>query len=336
MVNLDTPILVFALTGEVTDRERRVLASNTWSVSAIVYWELAKLAQLGRIDIFEHSRLAGRPCRKHPVHKARFQERSRGRTDRGDQHHPPSSASNSRSPEQSFSSRQVRLSQRRSNVWPWSKVRPALGSELCGLRALGSLMIAQTLQLLTNNPTNNRFDFRRSLGRNRSKWAEAMGGYAGAEVTRWAQEKGALPFPERKVEECGQRCAELLASFFRWGATSALQIAAQKYGRHDYGYESVSEWTAPRDYHQLQAALGADTRTQERPGRWKPHPRPQSPIHKAQPSRCLHARGKAREVLPLARSSRRTAGRSSRPGTSVRPRLVLEFTRDRETAQLFR
>jgi PIN domain nuclease of toxin-antitoxin system len=51
MVNLDTHILVFALTGEVTDRERRVLASNTWSVSAIVLWELAKFAQLGRIDI---------------------------------------------------------------------------------------------------------------------------------------------------------------------------------------------------------------------------------------------------------------------------------------------
>jgi PIN domain nuclease of toxin-antitoxin system len=51
MVSVDTHILVFALTGEVTDRERRVLASNTWSVSAIVLWELAKLAQLGRIDI---------------------------------------------------------------------------------------------------------------------------------------------------------------------------------------------------------------------------------------------------------------------------------------------
>jgi len=51
MVNVDTHILVFALTGEVTNRERRILASNTWSVSAIVFWELAKLAQLGRIDI---------------------------------------------------------------------------------------------------------------------------------------------------------------------------------------------------------------------------------------------------------------------------------------------
>ena len=51
MINLDTHLLVFALTGAVTDRERRVLAGNTWSLSAIVLWELAKLAQLGRIDI---------------------------------------------------------------------------------------------------------------------------------------------------------------------------------------------------------------------------------------------------------------------------------------------
>lgn len=51
MISVDTHILVFALTGEVTDKERRVLASNTWSVSAIVLWELAKLAQLGRIEI---------------------------------------------------------------------------------------------------------------------------------------------------------------------------------------------------------------------------------------------------------------------------------------------
>ena len=51
MVNLDTHILVFALSGDVTDRERRILASNTWSISSIVLWELAKLAQLGRIDM---------------------------------------------------------------------------------------------------------------------------------------------------------------------------------------------------------------------------------------------------------------------------------------------
>lgn len=51
MVNLDTHVLVFALNGDVTDRERRVLSANTWGISAIVFWELAKLVQLGRIDV---------------------------------------------------------------------------------------------------------------------------------------------------------------------------------------------------------------------------------------------------------------------------------------------
>ena len=51
MVSLDTHALVFALSGEVTERERRILAANTWSISAIVLWELAKLVQLGRIEV---------------------------------------------------------------------------------------------------------------------------------------------------------------------------------------------------------------------------------------------------------------------------------------------
>jgi PIN domain nuclease of toxin-antitoxin system len=51
VVNLDTHVLVFALNGDVTARERRILAANTWSISAIVLWELAKLVQLGRIDV---------------------------------------------------------------------------------------------------------------------------------------------------------------------------------------------------------------------------------------------------------------------------------------------
>ena len=51
MINLDTHVLVFALGGEVTARERRVLAANTWSISAIVFWELAKLVQIGKIDL---------------------------------------------------------------------------------------------------------------------------------------------------------------------------------------------------------------------------------------------------------------------------------------------
>jgi len=49
LVNLDSHILIFALAGDVTAKERRVLAGNTWSISAIVLWELAKLIQLGRI-----------------------------------------------------------------------------------------------------------------------------------------------------------------------------------------------------------------------------------------------------------------------------------------------
>lgn len=49
MLNLDTHILVHALTGEVTVREHGLLAKNSWSISAIVLWELAKLAQLRRI-----------------------------------------------------------------------------------------------------------------------------------------------------------------------------------------------------------------------------------------------------------------------------------------------
>lgn len=50
MVNLDTHLLVFALNGDLTERERRIAAANTWSISAIVLWELAKLVQLGRIE----------------------------------------------------------------------------------------------------------------------------------------------------------------------------------------------------------------------------------------------------------------------------------------------
>jgi PIN domain nuclease of toxin-antitoxin system len=51
VTNLDTHLLVFALSGEVTARERRLLAGSTWSISSIVLWELAKLVQLGRIDL---------------------------------------------------------------------------------------------------------------------------------------------------------------------------------------------------------------------------------------------------------------------------------------------
>lgn len=51
MLNLDTHVLIFALTGELTAKERRLLESNQWGISAIVLWELAKLAQLARITL---------------------------------------------------------------------------------------------------------------------------------------------------------------------------------------------------------------------------------------------------------------------------------------------
>ncbi len=51
MLNLDTHILLFALDGTLKPAEKALLASQPWGISAIVLWELAKLAQLRRIAI---------------------------------------------------------------------------------------------------------------------------------------------------------------------------------------------------------------------------------------------------------------------------------------------
>jgi PIN domain nuclease of toxin-antitoxin system len=51
MLVLDTHVVLHALAGELTARERQALTGDTWSLSAISLWELAKLAQLGRVDI---------------------------------------------------------------------------------------------------------------------------------------------------------------------------------------------------------------------------------------------------------------------------------------------
>lgn len=51
MINLDTHVLVFALSGQVTPKERKALAGNTWGISAIVLWELARLVQVGRVEL---------------------------------------------------------------------------------------------------------------------------------------------------------------------------------------------------------------------------------------------------------------------------------------------
>ena len=51
MLNLDTHILVFAFNGDLQPDEQSLLATNRWSVSSIVLWELAKLVELGRLDL---------------------------------------------------------------------------------------------------------------------------------------------------------------------------------------------------------------------------------------------------------------------------------------------
>ena len=51
MLNLDTHILLLALSGTLTGSERKLLRKHEWSVSAIVLWEIAKLVQLGRVEV---------------------------------------------------------------------------------------------------------------------------------------------------------------------------------------------------------------------------------------------------------------------------------------------
>ena len=51
MLNLDTHIVLHALAGSLTRREEKLLRRESWSVSAIVLWEIAKLAQIGRIGV---------------------------------------------------------------------------------------------------------------------------------------------------------------------------------------------------------------------------------------------------------------------------------------------
>lgn len=51
MLNLDTHVFLYAVTGALRRRETQLLSTDRWSVSAIVLWEIAKLAQLGRIEI---------------------------------------------------------------------------------------------------------------------------------------------------------------------------------------------------------------------------------------------------------------------------------------------
>lgn len=51
MSRLDTHVLVFALTDQLRPKERDLLSKERWGISAIVLWEIAKLFQLGRIEV---------------------------------------------------------------------------------------------------------------------------------------------------------------------------------------------------------------------------------------------------------------------------------------------
>jgi PIN domain nuclease of toxin-antitoxin system len=51
MLNLDTHILIHALAGSLKPRERALLSREPWSVSAIVLWEVATLAQRKLISV---------------------------------------------------------------------------------------------------------------------------------------------------------------------------------------------------------------------------------------------------------------------------------------------
>lgn len=51
MLNLDTHIVLRALTDRLSPDEGALLDTDRWSISAIVLWEIAKLSQTGRVQV---------------------------------------------------------------------------------------------------------------------------------------------------------------------------------------------------------------------------------------------------------------------------------------------
>lgn len=49
MLNLDTHVLIFSLTDDLSARERALIQNEPCGISAIVLWEIDMLAQRGRI-----------------------------------------------------------------------------------------------------------------------------------------------------------------------------------------------------------------------------------------------------------------------------------------------
>lgn len=60
MLNLDTHILIYALSGKLKPAEEKTLSTQAWGVSGIVLWEIAMLAAKGRVDVDVHSARFGR------------------------------------------------------------------------------------------------------------------------------------------------------------------------------------------------------------------------------------------------------------------------------------
>jgi len=51
MLNLDTHVLVSILNGELSPHEDDLILKNELAISDVVLWELAKLIQLGRLEM---------------------------------------------------------------------------------------------------------------------------------------------------------------------------------------------------------------------------------------------------------------------------------------------
>ena len=51
MLTLDTHIVVALLSGELTERERELVTNDSLAISDIVLWEIAKLVELGRLEL---------------------------------------------------------------------------------------------------------------------------------------------------------------------------------------------------------------------------------------------------------------------------------------------
>ena len=49
MLNLDTHMVIYMLSGDLTAREQSLLAEDPLGISSIVLWEIARLRELGRI-----------------------------------------------------------------------------------------------------------------------------------------------------------------------------------------------------------------------------------------------------------------------------------------------